>query len=212
MKQFCAILFCLFLINQGHAQVLMGMTSYGGVNNAGVVFEFNSSSSQYAYSSFDQLSGCLPTGSLLKTSNGKLYGLTSQCGINSLGTIFEFNRAAGTFTTLHDFDGINGATPFGTLIQAANGKLYGMTNSGGAGSGVIFEYDPLTDICIKKIDFSASDGSYPHGSLVQASNGKLYGMTNTGGLNAYGVIFELDPATNNFVKKMEFGGTNGSYP
>jgi uncharacterized repeat protein (TIGR03803 family) len=213
MKQIFTLLCSMLLfIHLGHSQVLTGMTTNGGVNDLGVVYEYNVSSAQYSYTPMTTASGCWPVGSMLKASNGKLYGMTSQCGIYALGTIFEFNRLTGTFTTLYDFDGPGGATPFGTLIQAANGKLYGMTKEGGIGYGIIFEYDPATNVFTKKFDFTPPSGSAPHGPLVQGANGKLYGMTNTGGNNDLGVIFEFDPATNTYMKKIDFDGLNGSYP
>ncbi len=46
------------------------------------------------------------------------------------------------FTKKIDFDGLNnGSNPYGSLIEADNGKLYGMTKFGGTGNGVLFEYD-----------------------------------------------------------------------
>jgi hypothetical protein len=41
------------------------------------------------------------------------------------------NQQAQTFTTLLSFDGTDGGNPFGTLIQASNGYMYGTTASGG---------------------------------------------------------------------------------
>ena len=66
-----------------------------------------------------------------------------------------------------------------------NGKLYGTTSSGGAGtSGVLFEYDINTDTYAKKVDFTGSNGANPYGDIVQATDGKLHGMTNGGGANS----------------------------
>ena len=49
-------------------------------------------------------------------------------------------------------------------------------------------------------------GYYPTGKLVQASNGKIYGITGNGGANNKGVLFEFDPITNTYVKKIDFSG------
>ena len=99
-------------------------------------------------------------------------------------------------------------------MQANNGKLYGMTSGGGTNnSGVLFEYDPETGIYTKKVNFDGTNtGSSPQGSLMQASNGKLYGMTSDGGTNYRGVIFEYNPETNTYTKKLDFNDTNGSRP
>src|SRR5262249_4708108 len=45
----------------------------------------------------------------------------------------------GALTTLLFFDGFNGATPVGTLVQATDGSFYGTTLNGGAnGFGTVF--------------------------------------------------------------------------
>ncbi|MCF8298589.1 MAG: T9SS type A sorting domain-containing protein [Saprospiraceae bacterium] len=200
---------------------LYGMTSAGGVNYHGVIFEYDINSNTYIKKfDFDEVtSGRRPMGSLVQASNGKLYGMTSQGGVNSDGVIFEYDPIADTYTKKFEFDGSNGSTPYGSLFQASNGKLYGMTKIGGIssawyGKGVLFEYDPITDIFIKKIDFDGDNkGKEPTGSLIQATNGNLYGMTGSGGnLYSNGVIFEYNPATNIFLKKFVFGGENGEHP
>lgn len=49
---------------------------------------------------------------------------------------------AQTFTTLFTFDGRNGLSPLGALVNGANGDGYGTTYGGGAsGHGTIFKID-----------------------------------------------------------------------
>ena len=46
---------------------------------------------------------------------------------------------------MYDFDGSNGSKPYGKLLQASDGKLYGMTYQGGSNNvGVIFSFDPVS--------------------------------------------------------------------
>ena len=54
----------------------------------------------------------------------------------------------------------------------------------------------------KKLDFS-KDTVAPVGSLLLAGNGKLYGITAFGGLYEDGVIFEWDPLTDTYSKKLD---------
>ena len=65
---------------------------------------------------------------LLQASNGKLYGMTREGGSNGAGTIFSYDPATSAYTQLKDFDDTNGANPYGSLVQASDGKLYGMTS------------------------------------------------------------------------------------
>jgi uncharacterized repeat protein (TIGR03803 family) len=195
-----------------------GMTYAGGMYDIGVLFEYDPSTFTYTKKlDFEgATNGSSPFGSLMQASNGKLYGMARTGGANNFGVLFEYDPATNTYTKKLDFAGTtNGQYPTGSLIQASNGKLYGMTPSGGTNNyGVIFEYDPTTSIYTKRLDFAWSAyGFYPLGSLLQASNGKVYGMTNKGGANNYGVIFEIDPSTTTYIKKLDFAGaSNGSYP
>jgi len=204
----------LFMASNGK---FYGMTSEGGKYEKGVIFEYSPMSDSVINKiDFDGINnGASPMGSLIQATNGKMYGMTNYGGTSYLGVIFEFDPITESITKKVDFDGINkGANPRGSLIQASNGKLYGMTYYGGANNkGVLFEFDLLTNTFIKKVDFGGTNnGGNPNGSLMQASNGKLYGMTFWGGSNGDGVIFEYDPVTNTFVKKIDFDINIGRHP
>ncbi len=194
---------------------LYGATTYGGINNKGVLFEYNPATNScvkkldFAGAS----NGSYPNGSLFSASNGKLYGMTQQGGTNNYGVLFEYDPTANTYVRKINFAGAtNGRNPYGTLVQTSDGNMYGLTSFGGSGGfGVLFTYNPVTSIITKLYDFTGtSDGSIPYGSLVLASNGSLYGMTNQGGTNALGVLFEYNPS-GTFTKHIDFNGaTNGS--
>ena len=206
---------------------LYGMAG-GGSNAQGVIFSFDPPSSTYTkLMDFNSTDAQLPSGSLMQANDGKLYGMTTQGGgPANAGVIFSFDPSTSTYTKLKSFGGTNGIYPFGSLVQASNGKLYGMTLHGGStyngspisGYGVIFSFDPSTSTYTKVHDFDGTNGALPYGSLVQASNGKLYGMTTYGGSsNSYGgstngVIFSFDPSSSVYTKLKDFDGTNGSRP
>src|ERR1022692_2667495 len=109
---------------------------------------------------------------------------------------------AQTFTTLHSFDGTDGAGPLARLVQATNGDLYGITMFGGADlygpyGGTVFKITPsgtlttLYSFCAQKL---CTDGESPDAGLVQATNGDLYGTTTYGGANGWGVVFRITPS------------------
>ncbi|MCD4834546.1 MAG: T9SS type A sorting domain-containing protein [Bacteroidales bacterium] len=199
---------------QASNKKLYGMTSEGGTNYCGVLFEYDPITGTYTKKlDFDDSNtGDEPYGSLMQASNGKLYGMTKEGGTSGKGVLFEYDPVTSIYTKKIDFDGTNGYYPWGSLMQASNGKIYGTTYGGGTGGGVIFEYDPITNIYTKKFDFSANNGAFPYGSLIQANNGNLYGMANYGGTNDCGVLFEYNPETDIFTKKLDFDGTNGDSP
>ena len=193
---------------------LYGMTAYGGINDIGVLFEYDYSTNTYSKKlDFDGANkGAYPHGTLMQASNGSLYGVTSNGGEANWGVIFEYNTVSDTYIRKLNFHfNDHGSNPFGSLLQASNGKLYGITQDGGINSqGVLFEHDPITNVFTIKFEFDGINGETSYGSLIQASNGKLYGMTSQGGTNSRGVIFEYDIATGIFTKKYDM--TSDIYP
>jgi uncharacterized repeat protein (TIGR03803 family) len=178
---------------------------------------------------FNGTNGCFSVASLMQAKDGKLYGMTYAGGSygydyggGGYGVIFSFDPSSSTYKKLKDIDYYTtGAHPRGSLMQANDGKLYGMTNRGGyADAGVIFSVDPSSSTYTTLKDFDGSygeGGAYPTGSLMQASDGKLYGMTaNSGGYDGdrtgYGVIFSFDPSTSTYTMRKDFDGTNGANP
>jgi uncharacterized repeat protein (TIGR03803 family) len=188
---------------------IYGMSS-GSYNNHGILFELVidavTDTSIRKFSFNQPINGQSPCGTLLNAGNGKLYGMTTTGGTKNMGVIFEWDLETNTYIKKFDFDGTeNGRLPYGSLYKSKNGKIYGMTSQGGTKNyGTIFEWDPLTNIFSKKIDFDDLKGKSPDGTLSEAENGKLYSTTEYGGSNNYGVLFEWDPVTNNFAKKLDF--------
>jgi len=100
--------------------------------------------------------------------------------------------AAGqTLTTLHSFDGRNGADPGVALVQELNGDLYGTTTYGGsAQSGTIFRVTQQGGFQ-KVYDFPS--GTYDS-ALTVVSNGTLYGTTVVvAGPTVSGTLFKMLP-------------------
>ena len=145
---------------------------------------------------------------MIRATNGKLYGTASYDG-----GIFEINPNTFAYTTRYVLGGLDGYTPYASVLEASNGKLYGLTINGGlSDNGVLYEFDIYTNEYIKLYEFDGINGAHPLGSLLQASNGKLYGMTQDGGTANYGVLFEFDPNTDIYHKKIDFLGPNGKHP
>jgi uncharacterized repeat protein (TIGR03803 family) len=191
---------------------LYGTTLTGGANcDTGTVFKMTPSGKLTTLYSFCAQSGCTdgtnPYTGLVQATNGDFYGTTSgggnDCGSASCGTVFKITPS-GTLTTLYSFCAqsgcTDGANPYGGLVQATNGDLYGTTNAGGngacsvAGCGTIFKITPSGTLTTLH-SFDGTDGQWPYAGLVQATNGDFYGTTSPsyGGATGYGTIFKMTP-------------------
>lgn len=180
-----------------------------GMLSTGTVFEWDPATSTFSKTITPSCINdvCIPVHDVA-VWNGKVYGylFTDQ------GGIFEWDPTANTFQLKINFNNKGISSPAGKLALK-NGKFYGVTTFGGAGSaGVIFEWNPSTNAYKRKIDFNAAPaGNRPLGPLTLAKN-KLYGMTNEGGSANKGVLFEFDPVTKVYTKLYDFTTAQGTSP
>jgi uncharacterized repeat protein (TIGR03803 family) len=113
----------------------------------------------------------------------------------SLAVMAAVASSVKTFTILFDFDGSHGSRPNASLVQGADGGLYGTTEKGGANDfGTVFEIKTggtlttLHSFCTHK---NCADGAYPVTALIQATDGSFYGTTQDGGANNGGTVFKM---------------------
>jgi uncharacterized repeat protein (TIGR03803 family) len=130
----------------------------------------------------------------------KLNRWKMACGVVVLCAATAVPALAQTFSSLASFDGTNGTGPYlMSLVQGADGDLYGTTSWGGAyNGGTVFKMTPagvvttLHSFC--ENGFPCADGLGPFVGLVLAADGNFYGTTNSGGANDYGTIFKITPS------------------
>ncbi len=209
---------------------LYGTTSGGDLTctgphpiDCGSVFEITPAGTLTTLYSFPGSDGAEPMAGLVQGTDGNFYGTTFVGGTNggSSGTVFEITPG-GTLTTLHSFDGADGAGPLG-LVLATNGNFYGITSGGGANNnncnngdcGTVFEITPagtLTTLYSFGATGGGYTGNYPDG-LVQGTDGNFYGTTVTGAANGggEGTIFEITPG-GTLTVLYSFDGTDGEFP
>ena len=145
-----------------------GTTPQGGDYNGGTVFMITPAGAESVVHSFSgagylagSTDGATPYAGLTLGSNGRLYGTTIAGGAYGTGSVFQVTPGvgggAGTELLLYSFTGDNGsgagpaiggsldgASPYGALVETANGDFYGTTFAGGSETGgVVFR---LTDL------------------------------------------------------------------
>src|ERR1035437_8373079 len=172
------------------------------------LFSFSCTSQYYT-------DGANPSSPLVQATDGNFYGATrsgggANCGASgAYGTLFKIT-AGGALTTLHTFDGTDGATAYVKLVQASDGNFYGTTYVGGDNAnGTVFKITPSGTLTTLH-SFDDTDGAGP-GGLIQASDGNFYGTTWVGGANGYGTVFKITPA-GALTTLHSFDVTDGSYP
>jgi uncharacterized repeat protein (TIGR03803 family) len=201
-----------------------GTTLNGGANDYGTVFKISPGGTLTTLYSFcskkDCTDGSWPGAGLVLATDGNFYGTTwlggayaygPKCSSYGCGTVFKITPG-GTLTTLHNFDGINGASPIAGLVQATDGNFYGTTTGGGVYyGGTVFKITPGGTLTTLH-SFSGTCGSSPIAGLVQATDGDLYGTTENGGAYSYwGTVFKITPG-GMLTTLHSFDGTDGGIP
>jgi uncharacterized repeat protein (TIGR03803 family) len=176
-----------------------GTTGSGGAFGRGTIFRMSRDHRVSILYNFSGLwDGGAPVGKFLQASDGHLYGATSENGAYNQGILYRFSLD-GQFKTLHAFNvAIDGRNPTGSLVQGADGLLYGTT----AGhpwdppydDGVAFSSTLEGNVTVLHTFVSGmNDGGLP-GPLIQASDGNFYGKTALGGGDlSLGTVFRMTP-------------------
>jgi uncharacterized repeat protein (TIGR03803 family) len=180
---------------------LYGTTYYGGAGDSGEVFKISPGGTLKTAYSFCSRSDCadgeysyaVPA----QGTDGNFYGTTYLGGVNDQGTVFKLS-SSGTLTTLHSFNGTDGAEPLAGVVQAGNGAFYGTTYQGGSkGDGTVFKitasgaFTTLHSFCSQT---NCTDGLNPFAPLVLGTDGNLYGTTLGGGTHDDGTVFKITPS------------------
>ena len=224
-----------------------GCIEAGATLGCGTLFEMSPPSTSgdswtetVLYSFQGASDGASPVAGLVMDAEGNLYGTTAS----ATGTVFELSPPATsgsswTLTTLHAFEGSDGAAPSGSLMFDKSGNLYGTTQGGGyyggtycldGGCGTVFELSPPVTsggAWTEKVLYAFAadlDGAYPRAGLVMDEAGNLYGTTYAGGVNkthpctstfdGCGTVFELHPSAGTWTEHIlhSFTWTDGDRP
>lgn len=140
-------------------------------------------------------------------AQNEIWGTVTNTGEYGYGYIFKTDSIGNNIQIVHQFDNVNGRFP-GAIMQASNGKLYGMTGRGGQGEltvnhkgGVLYEYDPAIDSFRVLVHFSQNNSVFPYDGpkylqgLTEGTPGILYGSVAFGGIQN-GYVFSYNILTN----------------
>ncbi len=205
---------------QGTDGNFYGVAQTQGANAFGSIFKMTPTGTVTVLHSFDSTDGEYPQFPLIQASDGNLYGVASG-GIGSgAGVIFKIT-STGTYTPIYDnfnYD-TDGSLPSSSLVQATDGKLYGVTSSGGAsGGGTIYSVTTTgTFAAVYSFDSTnVANGFNPASPLKQNTNGVLYGTTYEGGTSTEcgtqgcGVVYSLNIAAKAFASLQTTSGKEGA--
>jgi uncharacterized repeat protein (TIGR03803 family) len=185
----------------------------GSMGGPGSIYRYDLATAAFTVvHAFSLASGQTPWAALIQGVDGNLYGTATAGGAHGRGVIFRFDPSASAYTVLHHFDSTEGATPYATLHQGADGALYGTTAYGGdAGGGTLFRYDLATSALTTLEHFDGEHGLRPYGGLIDAGDGTLLGMASEGGWGL-GTIYRYDPVTASVNTVHRFVGQDGANP
>lgn len=201
------------------AGFLFGAASDGGNDSSGVLYKVDTNGANFAViHHFDGGNdGANPFGRLAQGPDTILYGVARNEGPNGFGTVFSVDPGGQTFTVLHTFGSVatDGANPYGGLLLASDGKLYGTTEKGhnGSGFGTVFRVD--TDggnFETLHVVTGGAGGQTPMAPLMETPDGFLYGTTIFGGSAGQGAVFKVRRDGTEFQIVHSFSNVEGSDP
>ncbi|MEK8033808.1 choice-of-anchor tandem repeat GloVer-containing protein [Ideonella sp. DXS29W] len=178
----------------GSDGLLYSSTSGGGAQHSGTLFSVSTAGSLQVRHAFTGADGSDASARPIQGSDGNFYGITMQGGSQQRGTLYQMTPA-GVVTTLHHFGTVpnDGYWPRGTLVQAPDGKLYGVTMAGGKkGLGTVFRISTTGDYeIVHTFSDVGLDAGGPISGLIIGSDGNFYGMSDLRGGFGFGTIYRM---------------------
>ena len=206
---------------QDAAGNLYGATGWGGLYNAGTVFELSPQNGAWVEKVLHSFGGpgdgAVPSG-LLMDKAGNLFGAAN----NVVYELTPDGDGNWTETILKTFKAPFSGTSTDLTMDSA-GRLYGRGGSGAHSAGLIYRLTLRSQkgrpwIYFVLYSFHPSlnnDGAGPNGDLVFDAAGNLYGATALGGSHKHGTVFELSPAPKQWTEKILYdfqGASDGGEP
>ncbi len=171
-----------------------GTTSTADPLDSGSIFKITPSGALTTLYTFCPQYPCLdgrfPYAQLVQATDGDLYGTTATGGTSDSGTVFKITTN-GALTSLYSFCSQSGCPdgsgPYGGLVQATNGNLYGTTIDGGgtSGFGTVFSLSVGLGPFVETLPASGKMGA-----VVKILGTNLTGATNVS-FDGAAAVFEV---------------------
>ena len=207
---------------EGPDGALYGTTAYNGPNFDGTVFRLTKDGTSYTVLHSCGYGDGGPR-SLMKRltagSAGQLHGVSVYQGANGEGCLFKLDTNGANYQVTWSFSpsGGDGYDPgeFGLdgangLLEASDGRLYGVTAQGGSSDlGTVFSMnmDGSGYQLLHQFSGTNGEGTAPIAGLVEGKDHALYGSTSTDPINYAGAIFKISMDGSEFQVLHTFGGS-----
>jgi len=164
-----------------------------GAGGASTIYKYETGGTFTTILSLSTSQGAELADPLIQGSDGNLYGTAFVGGATGCGTVFKVSTGGEMLWNYSFPCGSGGASPFGPLVQGADGNYYGTTESGGAydNYGTVFKLDSTSGNVSILHRFDYFDGNNIFSGLTQGTDGNLYGVAASGGKAGFGTLFSI---------------------
>jgi uncharacterized repeat protein (TIGR03803 family) len=198
---------------EGQDGLLYGVASDGGASHVGVVFRLNKFGTEYEiirHFTAASADGGSPAGALLQSRDGTLFGVTYGGGVNNAGTVYRLSPDGANYQVIKVFTGEaqTPKEPWGALLEASDGRLYGTSTAGGNGGGTVFRLakDGSDFRVLLSFPTAAGGGVVPLAGLIEDASGSLWGTCSQGGSSNAGTVFTVKMDGSGFAVVHNFSG------
>lgn len=197
--------------------IIYGGTNSGGNFSYGIIYSISPDGSDfkilYRPELNDYYDGVRFGNKFTEVDDGMIFGTTMGGGTYGNGILFRLNMSDNSYEKIFTFgDNSSGSKPNSNLIAKPNGKLIGITLTGGFHkSGTIYEVDKNGENFRTLHYFDSIEAKHPNQILALDENSNIYGSSNLGGPNNAGTIFKFDTNQNQF-SILHSGCINGCLP
>ena len=170
---------------------LYGITRSGGAHNRGIFYRLSIAAE---FTLLRDLEYSIKS-SLIEATDGYFYAVTDSSGAFQ-ESVIRLSRDGATLDVVQALaaNGLEGTTPFSSLLQTADGHLVGTAMHGGRHNwGTVFRVGLNGGLTVlHHFTGTLKDSGQPSGALIEDASGRLYGAA-FNSLDDGGAVYRLDP-------------------